>query len=181
METKLDSAEEVTKVMVAEVHLDQPLKERKSKKHNRDSMALPNKCACHNFADGTPQESPPGQNASCSATYPGENQRPIPVHSNNHREYRYDGFNTYEDAWQSSKDFCKPRLRFTPYYECRRFKDNASVPYGHHPSGPFTSNLNVASRRQRMSFQDAFHDACDFQDAFRQEFNKVCLHSAIFL
>jgi hypothetical protein len=93
----------------------------KSKKQDKDrtksgrvSMAPPNlappsKRAHHDFADGAPQESIPGQNKLCSTTYPGENQRPIPVHSNDHREYTDDGFDTYEDSWQSLKDW------FTPY------------------------------------------------------------------
>jgi hypothetical protein len=139
-ETRL--VEEVTEVTEAEVHLDQPVKERKSKKHDKDrtkagrvsislpNMAPPNKRARHDFADGTPQESIPGKNTLCSATYPGENQRPIPVHSKDHQEYGDDDFDTYEESWQSSKDFCEPRRRFMPYYEGRHFEDNASVPYG---------------------------------------------------
>jgi hypothetical protein len=57
----------VTEVTEVEVHLDQPVKDRKSKKHDKDrtkagrvSMAPPNlappsKRACHDFADGAPQ------------------------------------------------------------------------------------------------------------------------------
>jgi hypothetical protein len=171
METKLDSVEEVTEVAEVEVHRtvdDKPVKDRKSKKHDKDcnkagrvsmappSLAQPSKRACYDIADSAPQEGIPGRNKSCSATFPGKNQRPIPVRSNDHREYGDDGtyngaYNgTYDDtcevSWKSSKDFCEPRRRFTSYYEGRHFEDNASIHYGHHPLSPYTSNLNVALR-----------------------------------
>jgi hypothetical protein len=78
MEMKLDSVEEETEEAVAEVHLDPPPKERKSKKADKDrakkavssknSMAPPQKrsrsnaSSSHNFADVTTQpENIPGQ------------------------------------------------------------------------------------------------------------------------
>jgi hypothetical protein len=81
-----NSVEEENKEGVAKVHLDQPYKERKSKKADKDrakkavsgkdSMAPPNKRSHHNFADITPQENIPGPNASSSFTHAGENQHP---------------------------------------------------------------------------------------------------------
>jgi hypothetical protein len=95
-ETILDSVEEETEEAIAEVHLDQPHKERKSKKADKDrakkavsgkdSMAPPNKHFRDDFADVTPQENIPGPNASSPATYLGENRHPIPV-INDHRKY----------------------------------------------------------------------------------------------
>jgi hypothetical protein len=111
--------------------------------------------------------------------YPRENQHHIPV-INDNREYGDYGFDAYDNSWQFSRDF-EPRRRFAPYYEGRRYEDNASVSFSNHPLGPFTSNLNAAPRRQRVSFQDAFQDGHYFQDAFRQEFNKVSLISVLFL
>jgi hypothetical protein len=186
MDAKLDPVEEETEEVVAEVHLDPPPKERKSKKANKDrakkvvsgkdSMAPPQKrsrtnaFSSHNFANVTTQpENTPGPNASSSATYPGENQPPIPV--NDLREYGDCGFNAYNESWQFSRDYDFPR-RFDPYYEGGRYEDNASVPYSNHPSGPYMSDLsNMAPRCQRVSFQDAI----------RQEFNKVRLISVLFL
>jgi hypothetical protein len=157
MDGKLDPVEEEAEEVVAEVHLNPPPKERKSKKANKDrakkivsgkdSMAPPQKRSRtnafnpHNFADVMTQpENTPGPTTSSSATYPGENQLPIPV-INDLREYGDCGYDAYNQSWQFFRDYERPR-RFDPYYEGRRYEENAAVPYANHPSGPYTSDLS---------------------------------------
>jgi hypothetical protein len=132
------------------------------------SLGPPSKRAHHDIAEVTPQ-SIPGRNKLCTGTYPGENQRPtahsIDQHGDDWRvdDGTYDGTydNSYEYSWYRG-----PRSRFTPYYEGRRFKDNASIPYGYRPSSPYRSSLYVTPRLQRISFKVAFEDVSTFQDAF---------------
>jgi hypothetical protein len=144
MESKLDSVEETDEVAEVEVYRtidDQPVKDRKSKKHDKDrnkagrvSMALPNldplsNRAPHDISEGAPQ-SIPRRNKLCTATYPGENQHPS-IRSND--QYRDDGAydgtydgtydNSYEDSWHR-----EPRRWFTPYYEGRHLEEHAPPP-----------------------------------------------------
>jgi hypothetical protein len=142
------------------------------------SLDLPSKRTRHNIAEDAPQ-SIPGRDKLCTMTVPGKNQRPS-VRSNDQygddgtydgtHDGSYDGTydDSYEDSWHR-----EPRRRFTPYYESRHLKEHAPLLYGHQPSSPYRSSLYVASRRQRVSFKDAFENVSIFQDAFRHEFNKV--------
>jgi hypothetical protein len=108
MDAKLDPVEEEAEEVLAEVHLDTPPKERKSKvdkdrtkkivswkdfKHSRTDAFN-----THDFADVMTQaENTPGPTASSSATYPGENQRPIPV-INDLLEYGDWGYDAYDES-----------------------------------------------------------------------------------
>jgi hypothetical protein len=136
------------------------------------SLDQSSKRARLDFAENAPQ-SVPWRNTSCTATFPGKNQRPPfrpqrgsgagqgDVWQVNDSPYGqpYNDGSYYGDSWHR-----EPLRCVAPYYEDRRFKEHASLPYGHQPSSPYRSSLYMPPRRQRASFMDVFEDVYAFQN-----------------
>jgi hypothetical protein len=174
MASTLESVVETTK-MVTEVDVhgtldEQPVKTHKLKKHikqdrNKAGRALVvppsldqlSKRASLDFAEDAPQ-SVSGRNASCTSTFPGENQHPLSrpqrgsgadqgddwqVNDGPYRQPYNDG-SYYGSSWHR-----EPHRRVAPYYEDRRFEEHAPLPYGHQPLNPYRSTclLGVSAPR----------------------------------
>jgi hypothetical protein len=145
LESVVETPETVTEVDVHGIFDGQPVKAHKSKrdrlKAGRASMIppvldSPSKRACHDFAADAPPLLPPaGRNASCSSTFPGENQRPpaCPQRGSGADQggkwQAYDGPNGqpyddgshYGDSWH-----CESHRRPAPHYKDRRFEEHAA-------------------------------------------------------
>jgi hypothetical protein len=145
------------------------------------SLDQPSKRARLDFAEDAPQ-SVPGRSASCTLTFPGENQRPPSCPQRGSGADQGDDWQVdhgpYGQPCNDSSCYGDSRHRepcrhAVPYYEDRRFEEHTPLRYGYQPLSPYRSSLYVPPRHQRASFLDIFKDVNAFQDVIRREVNKV--------
>jgi hypothetical protein len=95
------------------------------------------------------REKAPGPNATCSATSPRAAEKRCPPIQNfwDGPDARREGFTSDEPPQAYFSQGLDPG--FEPYYSAQRY-ENATAPYGNHPSGSFMSNLSVNSASTRL-------------------------------